>query len=320
MLGTHQIAGRALAVLAAVSMCFGEVGAGRRVPVHLKAAGLSRSALLYIPESAGNGPSPLVIVLHGRFGSGGIVERELGFDSLAAEYGFLVAYPNGRHRGWNDGRTDAKSPRIQGQDAHVDDVAFLDALIARIEGQYRIDRRRIFLAGHSNGAFMANRYAAERPGTIAAVASVAGTLGLAILPSLHPSEPVSSLDVFGTLDHFIPPEGGEVIQHGGEVLGANALSDWWAKQDGCAPTAYVYPQTFGVFRRSHRGCPAGIGVETISVLGQGHVWPGAPHESVWLTLAAGPEMHMLDATSAVWEFFAGHPKPASTARGVKRPI
>jgi polyhydroxybutyrate depolymerase len=288
--------------------------------VHVKAAGLSRSAVLYVPASAEDGPSPLVVVLHGRFGSGGIVERELGFDSLAAEYGFLVVYPNGWHRGWNDGRTDAKSPRIQGLDAHVDDVAFLDVLIARIEARYRIDRRRIFLAGHSNGALMANRYAAERPETIAAVASVAGTLGLAILPSLHPSDPVSSLDVYGTLDHFIPPEGGEVIQHGGQVLGAEALSDWWAKQDGCAPTADRSFQTLGVFRRSHRGCPAGIDVETIGVLGQGHLWPGAPHESSWLVLAAGPEMHILDATSAVWEFFASHPKPVRTARRIQQPI
>ncbi len=301
-------------------MCFAESTAGRRIHVHLKAAGLSRSAVLYLPKSAGDGLSPLVVVLHGRFGSGGLVERELGFDSLAAEYGFLVVYPDGRHRGWNDGRTDAKSPHIQGQDAHVDDVAFLDALIARIEAHYRIDRRRIFLAGHSNGAFMANRYAAERPENIAAVASVAGTLGLAILHSLHPSEPVSSLDVYGTLDHFIPPEGGEVIQHGGQVLGADALSDWWAKQDGCELAANRYPQALGVFRRSHLGCPAGIDVETIAVLGQGHVWPGAPHESVWLALAAGPEMHMLDATSAVWQFFSSHPKPVSTARRMGQPI
>jgi polyhydroxybutyrate depolymerase len=212
------------------------------------------------------------------------------------------------HRGWNDGRTDAKSPRLQGQDAHVDDVAFLDALIAEVEAKYPIDWRRVFLAGHSNGAFMANRYAAERPGKIAAVASVAGTLGVAILPSLHPGEPVSSLDVYGTLDHFIPPEGGEVIQHGGQALGAEQLSDWWAKQDGCR-AAIRYPSGLGVSTRSYHGCPEGVGVETIAVWGQGHVWPGAPHEMVWLTLAAGPEMHTFDATAAVWEFFTSHPKP-----------
>jgi polyhydroxybutyrate depolymerase len=287
---------------------------GNRFHLHVKVAGLSRSAILYVPKSVGDGRVPLVVVLHGRFGTGAIVEGELGFDSLANKYGFLVAYPNGRHRGWNDGRTDAASKRLQGQDAHVDDVVFLDGLIARIRAQFPIDPLRIFLAGHSNGAFMANRYAAERTEEVAAVASVAGTLGLAILPLLHPSEPVSSLDVYGTLDRIIPPQGGEVFEHGGQVLGAEALGDWWARQDGCQTTVHRDLRDWGVFRIRHDGCPPGIDVETLEVLGQGHVWPGAPHESMWLELAAGPEVHTLDATSAVWAFFASHPKPLFAAR------
>jgi polyhydroxybutyrate depolymerase len=58
----------------------------------------------------------------------------------------------------------------------VDDVAFLDALLDDLAGAYRVDPRRVFATGMSNGAMMAYRLASELSERIAAVAPVAGTM------------------------------------------------------------------------------------------------------------------------------------------------
>jgi len=71
---------------------------------------------------------------------------------------------------WNDGSTRPGDP----VHSDPDDVAFLDAVIAHAIAHGQADAHRIYLTGFSNGAAMAFRYAAERPGTLAAVALLAG--------------------------------------------------------------------------------------------------------------------------------------------------
>ncbi|HKR85513.1 MAG TPA: alpha/beta hydrolase, partial [Terriglobales bacterium] len=63
----------------------------------------------------------------------------------------------------------------------VDDVGYLDHIIQYVQDNYNVDRERIYLIGHSNGAYMASRYACERSGysgvrspQIAAIARLAG--------------------------------------------------------------------------------------------------------------------------------------------------
>jgi polyhydroxybutyrate depolymerase len=65
---------------------------------------------------------PLVLVFHGGNGRGRSVQRNSGFNDLADQKGFFVAYPDGIDRHWNDGRLDTDNP-------DVDDVGFVAALI-----------------------------------------------------------------------------------------------------------------------------------------------------------------------------------------------
>src|SRR4051812_32962393 len=60
-----------------------------------------RSYLLTVPGGLPSGPVPLVIMLHGGFGSGKQAEGSYGWDELAASKGFIVAYPNGDGLAWN---------------------------------------------------------------------------------------------------------------------------------------------------------------------------------------------------------------------------
>lgn len=71
------------------------------------AGGLVRTFRVYVPLSHNRTrPAPLLIALHGGGGTGTAMERLTigGLNRLAARDGFVVVYPDGVERHWNDGR------------------------------------------------------------------------------------------------------------------------------------------------------------------------------------------------------------------------
>ncbi|MCS6883467.1 MAG: hypothetical protein RMK84_14755 [Oscillochloridaceae bacterium] len=72
----------------------------------LRVDGRDRSAILHVPPQARAGqPLPLLVVLHGGYGSGRTMQLALGFDRYADARGFRVVYPNAFNgMRWNDGR------------------------------------------------------------------------------------------------------------------------------------------------------------------------------------------------------------------------
>ena len=106
-----------------------------------------------------NNATPLVIDLHGYAVSGVGQEGYFQFGAIADEQTFLYAYPDGtldlkNNRFWN--ADDACCNFFAGV---VDDVAYLNAMIDDISTRFNVDPKRIFIVGHSNGAFMSHRLA-----------------------------------------------------------------------------------------------------------------------------------------------------------------
>ena len=52
---------------------------------------------------------------------------------------------------------------------NIDDESYIEAMIARIGNDYRINRKRVFAAGHSNGGQLTYRLAMERPQEFAGI-------------------------------------------------------------------------------------------------------------------------------------------------------
>src|SRR5262245_21474314 len=99
-------------------------------------------------------PAPLLILLHGFTFDSTWVDGYFALREPALARGFLVAIPDGTEssaglRFWNatDGCCNQK-------DDKVDDVAYLRAIIRDTRVRHGIDPKRVFLVGHSNGAFM----------------------------------------------------------------------------------------------------------------------------------------------------------------------
>lgn len=152
-------------------------------------------------------PTPLVLLLHGYRTSGAVQKVYFGLGALAESAGFLLAYPDGTadSKGllfWN--ATDACCDTDH---LGIDDVSYLRAVLRDMRRRYNVDRRRIFVVGHSNGGFMGYRLACELSEELAGVVSLAGATW-ADPGRCHPSSLVSILQIHGDADDTVHYAGG----------------------------------------------------------------------------------------------------------------
>ncbi len=132
--------------------------------------GVERTFLLTVPRNyVSHDASPLIIAFHGRTNSNEQVRSYFGLDRRADE--FFIAYPAGISNGkgafsWADPGDTLSKTR---------DIAFFDAMVKNLSEAYCIDMDRIFVAGHSLGAWMANTVACFRGGIVRGSATVGGS-------------------------------------------------------------------------------------------------------------------------------------------------
>ncbi|WP_067894551.1 alpha/beta hydrolase family esterase [Nocardia vaccinii] len=259
--------------------------------------GRVRTYHLYRPATV-SGPAPLVVMLHGGFGTGSQAEASYGWDRHADSARFLVAYPDGLARAWNTGGGCCGIPARDG----VDDVGFLTAMVRQIENSTAIDTARVYATGISNGGIMAYTLAC-RSDVFAAIGPDSATM----LGACDDPRPLSVLHVHGTADHNIPYSGGPG-QGPARIDGpaVQAVAATWRRVDGCsAPTVTTRPPV----TTSTASCAAGKAVELITIDGAGHQWPGGqPNTPAENLLRLDPPSTALDATAVIWQFFATHPK------------
>ncbi|WP_084022960.1 extracellular catalytic domain type 1 short-chain-length polyhydroxyalkanoate depolymerase [Mycobacterium avium] len=266
-----------------------------------RSGGMDRTYMLHVP--AGD-PVGLVLSLHGGGGTG-IAQRGLtGFDAVADAHNLLVVYPDGYEKSWADGRGASPADRH-----HVDDVAFLVGLVTKLQNDYRVAPGHVFVTGMSNGGFMSNRLACDRADVFAAVAPVAGTLGVGV--ACNPSRPVSVWAAHGTADPLVPFKGGAVRGRGGlsHAVSAEAMVDKWRKVDGCQgdPSMELLPDARDgtvVHRFDSTSCAASTEVVFYRIDKGGHTWPGG--KQYLPASVIGPTTHTLDGSEAIAEFFLAH--------------
>jgi len=294
---------RAVGFLLSVLLWLPAAGAGAREPAaevrHLAVGNIDRTYRLHRPSKVAAGTAvPLVIMLHGGFGSGSQAQSAYGWDELADREGFLVAYPDGLHRSWNAGGM-CCGPALRNQ---VDDTGFLDRLIETLIAHEGVDPARVYLTGMSNGAAMAYRYACAGEHRLAAIGPVAGTFSLAC----SRPQPVSVLAIHGLADEHVPYAGGQGtkgVTRGEWVSVATTIAAFREASHCGAP---VVSQD-GPVHRDSTSCAEGREVDLITIDAAGHQWPGAAGRSLGQrVLGADPPSQALDATRVLWAFFSSH--------------
>lgn len=261
----------------------------------LRSGGIERSYRVHVPASYdGRKPVPLVLSLHGGYGTGANQEEISGFSQLAERHGFIVAYPDGIARAWNAGEC-CGPPQERG----VDDVGFIRALIAQLRQQYRIDERRIYGNGFSNGGMLMHRIACEAPELFAAVASNAGA---PMTRSCAPARGLPFLVIQGREDQNMPWDGG--IVKGTQRMAVREQVQRLARNNRCSGgEERLLLQAGPATCRSVAGCGDNE-VSYCGVDGVGHQWPGG---KTVLPRLLGKNTTAFSASETMWAFYARHP-------------
>ena len=246
--------------------------------LEMRVDGDVRSYLLHVPPHPPRRfgfaeEYPLMIVLHGSGASGQTIRQMSNLDSLADAAGAVVVYPDatrnwlGLQSGWNAGACCGAAVRNE-----VNDVGFLRALIAHVETGLRVDRRRVYVAGFSDGARMAYRVGCEMSAEVAAIGVVAGSL---VEPDCHPRRPVPLIAFHGTADSEVAFADSSFSASANPQVAVPVpippAIGFWASSNRCrhATTASVSPS---VTRTTYAGCAADVVFYAIQ--GGGHAWPG----------------------------------------------
>jgi polyhydroxybutyrate depolymerase len=157
--------------------------------VELKVDGIDREALVYAPASATTKSAPLVFVFHGHGGNMRQAGRSFGIyhewpEAISVYMQGLntpgrLTDPEGKKPGWQHG------VGVLGDR----DLKFFDAMLAKVKQDYKVDEKRIYSTGHSNGGAFTYLLWETRPDVFAAFApSGAATASAAKLkpkPALH---------------------------------------------------------------------------------------------------------------------------------------
>jgi polyhydroxybutyrate depolymerase len=187
-------------------------------PMRLDVDGRQRTYLLARP--AGQVPRPTIIMLHGLNGDGARIAEQTGLDRVAPGHGFAAAFPDRQPplQGWNF-FPHGKEPEImvrgtQGIGGPPNDAGFVKALVADLVRRGISDPKRIYLAGVSNGSFMALRVICADAAPFAAVALLVGGMPEVVGEECRPSRPMPVLMLNGTADASVPYAGGPVQPFG----------------------------------------------------------------------------------------------------------
>jgi polyhydroxybutyrate depolymerase len=275
-------------------------------------AGRRRSYTLAEPPGAGPG-SGLVLVFHGSKQTGEKFRAFTGnsFDALASTGGAVVAYLDGYQGHWNDSRA---ASSFAARTENVDDVAFTEAMISKIQASHRAGSSKVYAAGFSNGGQMVIRLIHQVPGLLAGAAIIAATQPAPdnFLLADAPPLPLPVALIHGTRDPIVAYEGGamnwwarRVFRVGGTSLSAPQTAAYFAARNAItqpsSATNLPHHRESGKtsVTRTNYQQDGKLPVTLYTVHAGGHTIPG-PRKAPFIL---GRTTHDLNAAEAIGQFF-----------------
>jgi polyhydroxybutyrate depolymerase len=188
---------------------------------------------LIVPRGAPAGARPVLFALHAYATAPEVLVDAYSLVLLSAAHGFVLVVPEGQRDTLGNPHWNA-STACCGIGPRTDDLDYLRAVLRDLERHTPVDMARVAAIGVSNGAFMAQRWAAEADGELGAVVSICGAQAA---PSQPGTRAVSLLHVHGTDDEVVEYEGGEM--NGAPYPGVEQTIAFWRSRARCAGTPRV---------------------------------------------------------------------------------
>lgn len=277
--------------------------------ITIRHGGRNRTYLVHVPPGTSALALPVVLAFHGGGGNASGFRLYAELDRVADREQFVVVYPNGtgplpnRLLTWNAGDGCCGYALTNG----INDMGFAATVVGDLATRIRIDTRRVYATGHSNGAILAHRLAAERSGIVAAIVAVAGALDLrAFAPTRSvPVMQIHSVDdpralYAGGLGPPFPGTENRVFHQP-----VQAGIDRWIAANQCSTRADTAARKAEGSQTATllvwKGCRDGAEVAHWKLTGSGHGWPGdaAPPGGEAL---AGPQTSLIRAADEIWAF------------------
>lgn len=163
----------------------------------------ARTRRVWVHVPALEGPRDVVVMMHGAGGTGERMMQLTSFKQQAADLQYVAVFPEGTAeitggKTWNAGDCCGTA-----ETSGIDDVAFLDQLLAELSPRVCADR--VLAAGYSNGGMMGLRWACQGKERPDAVVSVAGVFAAEACDG----DPLPMMAWNGTGDDVVPYDGSE---------------------------------------------------------------------------------------------------------------
>lgn len=265
-------------------------GDGRPVRAQFEVDGTVRTYSIAVPEAYdGTAATPLVLNFHGWAGSSEQQEQNTSMSAAGTARGYVVVTPDatGSPAEWNMFADPDRSP----------DFEHVGALVDNLVATRCIDPRRVFAAGHSNGAAFTGFLACKEPFRFAAIAMVAAT----IPPNCPDGHTPSVLAISGDADPQVPYAGGSVGGGPTQIPGAVETMTAYLERYGCGAEPDVGEPVDGVRSERSTDCTSGAVVGFDTVVGGTHPWPGGA--AAQADVANSEAGRTFDATGAILDFF-----------------
>jgi len=267
--------------------------------------GITRTWLLNLPPNYYDTSGfSLVIALHGFAGSATEMEHDYGITDKANSAGFIVVYPNGMRSpggyfhltSWNAGNC-----CFYAQEENIDDVTFISTLIDQLVANYKVDPKKVYVAGMSNGAMMAYTLADKLSAKIAAITAVSGAL--MAIPPCNPGRAVPILHIHSALDKKVPFNGGYGMDNVWFPSVDSTLGVWSAI-DSCDTPPQVTDH--GNYQLTEwKDYHGNVAIDLYLTRDGGHSWPGGLKPRA----QADPPSTAIHATDLMWDFFQRYSLP-----------
>lgn len=251
---------------------------------------------------------PLVLAFHpGNANMAEFYNALIQFLEYATAEKWIVVLPNGRNT--TDNRTgeclwNAVHCCGLAYNQNVDDVGFVRKLVEKLQTEYKIDEKRIYALGRSNGGMLVHRLGAEMWDVFAAIAPFSATVGgthdeNSPLEIVDPSHPLPILMMHGLND--------PVVKFFGGIGGDGVRTDLpfhdtallWVENNGCdqmaADTTFIDTEKGKSWVVDFSNCTDNAQVVAITVENSGHQLPRISNSG-------------FDGSKAMFDFFKLHAK------------
>lgn len=263
--------------------------------------GVQRSYIVYMPERTDAARVwPVIVAFHPAAGTAETMKKATALHKEKWGENFIVVYPQGYRRSWNDGVCCGPAARN-----NLDDAGFFKAILSDIRSLARVEERA-YLVGWSNGARMVYRLLCSASDHVAAAAAFGATF-LLDDKSCPMSVPVPLIHLHGEEDPASPITGGAgrglhgLLQSRVGVPPAPRQSaDFVARHNLCkakSDLAFRFDKAV-IECEAFTACQASATVAYCAIPRLGHNWPGASGDPVF-----GPARTDISGSRAILDFF-----------------